>query len=103
MSKKTRKKSSKTASKASAGKTASGKAVRAKSTASAKTAATKTRKAAVRASQDRQKTTGESCPKEHRKSIAEGRAETVKAGPFQAARPECRHLAAPGEGNCGKA
>jgi peroxiredoxin Q/BCP len=47
MSKKTRKKSSKTASKAPAGKTASGKAVSVKSTASAKTAVTKARKAAV--------------------------------------------------------
>jgi thioredoxin-dependent peroxiredoxin len=77
MSKKTRKKSSKTASRASAGKTASGKAISAKSTASAKMAATKTRKAAVsKPAKTAKKQLGKAAPKS-----------TAKASPKAAPKP----------------
>jgi peroxiredoxin Q/BCP len=81
MSKKTRKKSPKTASRASTGKTASGKAISAKSTASAKTAATKSRKAAVAkpaktAKKTAKKQLGKAAPKS-----------TAKASPKAAPKP----------------
>jgi peroxiredoxin Q/BCP len=77
MSKKTRKKSSKTASKASAGKTTSGKAISAKSTASAKTAVTKSRKvAASKPAKTAKKQLGKAAPKT-----------TAKASPKAAPKP----------------
>jgi len=96
MSKKTRKKSSKTASKASRGKTASGKTIGAKSTASAKTAVTKSRKAAAgKPAKAAKKQLGKAAPKTAAKASPKAAPKPSKPVPSKPPAPNVATLRLP--------